>query len=457
MIARGYPRRRFGRSPFVLELRITHFRGDSMKAQGNPIDAIECPNCGHAIPMSEALSHQIAERARAESRAEIDKLQSSLTRKEKELQEREGKIDAAVQERVAAEAAKIERKAQEKARGLLSVEMQDLKNQLAEIATQRDAAQRAELEARARARELDERAKTLDLEAARKIDAERQKIQEGAAKRADEQYQLKLAEKEKQIQDAKKANEELKRKLEQGSQQLQGEVLELQLEEMLRSAFPTDQIEPVPKGMNGADIIHKVLNRSGRVCGTIVWESKRTKAWSEGWLPKLKDDQRKLAAEISVLVSEVLPKDCSTFTHLNGIWVTSSQCAINLGAVLRMQLMQIASARAAAAGAKQKSEVLYEYVVGSTEFRHRVEAIAEAFIGMQTGLHEEKRAAQRQWAKREKQIEQVISNTAGMYGELQALTGLPDLPALTAIDHEPDASDGRDAIVVKLPPRGLPL
>jgi hypothetical protein len=428
-----------------------------MRPHGDPIDTIKCPNCGHVIPMSEALSHQIAERARAESRAEIDKLQSSLSRKEKELQERAEKIDATVQERVLAEAAKIEKEAREKARGSLSVEIQDLKNQLAEAATQRDVAQKAELQARTRARELDERAKNLDLEAARKIDAERQKIQEDAAKRAEEQYQLKLAEKEKQIQDAKKANEELKRKLDQGSQQLQGEVLELQLEEMLRSTFPTDQIEPVPKGVSGADVIHRVLSRSGRVCGTIVWESKRTKAWSEGWAPKLKDDQRKLAAEIAVLVSEALPKDCNTFTHMNGIWVTSSQCAISLGAVLRMQLMQVASARAAAAGAKQKSEILYEYVVGSPEFRHRVEAIAEAFIGMQTGLQEEKRAAQRQWAKREKQIEQVISNTAAMYGELQALTGLPDLSALTAGTHEPEASDDRDAIVVKLPSRELPL
>jgi hypothetical protein len=268
---------------------------------------------------------------------------------------------------------------------------------------------------------------------------------------------LKLAEKEKQIQDAKKANEELKRKLEQGSQQLQGEVLELQLEEMLRSAFPMDQIEPVPKGVNGADIIQRVISRSGRVCGTIVWETKCTKAWSDGWLPKLKEDQRRLTAEVAVLVSEALPKDCSTFIHMNGIWVTGSPCAISLGAVLRMQLMQIASARAAAAGAKQKSEVLYEYVVGSTEFRHRVEAIAEAFIGMQMGLQEEKRAAQRQWAKREKQIEQVISNTAGMYGELQALTGLPDLPALTAGIHEPEASADRNAVVVQLSSRELPF
>jgi hypothetical protein len=428
-----------------------------MKAHGNHLDSIECPNCGHAIPMSEALSHQIAERARAESRAEIDKLQSSLTRKEKELQERERKIDAAVQERVAAEAAKIEKTAQERAKGSLSIEIQDLKNQLAETTTQRDTAQKAELEARARARELDQRAKTLDLEAARKMDAERQKIQEEAAKRADDQYQLKLAEKEKQIQDAKRANEELKRKLEQGSQQLQGEVLELQLEETLRGAFPTDQIEPVPKGFNGADIVQKVMSRLGRLCGTIVWESKRTKTWSDGWVQKLKDDQRKLAAEIAVLVSEALPKDCSTFTYMDGVWVSNPQCAVSLAAALRMQLLNVATARAVAAGAKEKSEILYEYVVASTQFRQRVEAIAEAFIGMQSALQEEKRAAQRQWAKRQKQIEQVISNTAGMYGELQALTGLPDLPALTAGTYESEASDDRDAVVVQLPSRELPL
>jgi len=420
-----------------------------MKAQNSALDTIRCPECGHAIPVTEALSHQIAERARAESRAEVEKLQSSLTRKQQELEERERNVDALVQERLKRATAEIERKAQEKLRGSVSVEIEDLKNQLAETAQQRDAAQKAELEARKRARELDERAKNLDLEAARMIDAERQKIQEEAAQRADDEYRLKLAEKEKQIQDAKKANEELRRKLEQGSQQMQGEVLELQLEEMLRTVFPMDHIEPVPKGVNGADVIHRVLGRSGRVCGTIVWESKRTKAWSDGWLQKLKDDQRKLTAEVAVLVSEALPKDCTNFSNIGGIWVTNAQCATALAAVLRGQLVEIAAARAAIAGAKQKSEVLYEYV-SSTEFRHRVESIAEAFIAMQIGLQEEKRAAQRVWAKREKQLEQVLTNTGGMYGELQALISLPDIPALTAGAQE---IDGSEAVVVKLSAR----
>src|SRR5262249_16087982 len=182
-----------------------------------------------------------------------------------------------------------------------------------------------------------------------------------------------------------------------------------------------------------------------------VWESKRTKVFSDGWLQKLKDDQRRLTAEIAVLVSEVLPKDCSTFAYMNDVWVSNPQCAISLAAALRIQLMNIAVARVAANGAKQKSEILYEYVVASAQFRQRVEAIAEAFVGMQAGLHEVKRTAQRQWAKREKQIEQVISNTAGMYGELQALTGLPDIAALTAEAPDMDTAAETNGIVLELP------
>ena len=447
-------RAHLGRSVFVLECESLSFMGDSMKAHGvASLDTIQCPECGHAIPMSEALSHQIAERARAESKAEIDRLQGSLAHKEKELQEREGQLDATVEKRVAEQTAKIEEAVKLRAKGSVAIEIEDLKKRLVEASEERDVAKRAELAALRREQELDQRAKDIELEAARKVSAERQKIQEEASKRAEEQYQLKLAEKEKQIQDAKKANDELKRKLDQGSQQLQGEVLELHLEELLRSSFPHDRIDPIPKGVNGPDLIQQVFSRSGHLCGTILWESKRTKAWSDGWLPKFKEDQRKLTAEIAVLVSETLPKDCSTFVNMQGIWITGTQCAISLAAVLRMQLMQIASARAAADGAKQKSEILYEYVVGSTEFRHRVEAIAEAFIGMQIGLQEEKRATQRQWAKREKQIEQVISNTAGMYGELQGLTGLPDIPALTAGTQELEVSDDTNAVVLQLPSR----
>ena len=191
-----------------------------------PLDNIRCPHCRHVIPISEMLSHQIAERARMQSASEIQELRTALAQQQREIKERESKIEVLVEKQVATRVAKIEADAREKARGSVSLEIKDLKNQLSEVLKQRDAAQKCELEARKRARELDEKAKNLDLEAARKLDAERQKIQDEASRRVEERYQLKLVEKEKQIKDAKKVNDELKRKLEQGSQQAQGEVLD---------------------------------------------------------------------------------------------------------------------------------------------------------------------------------------------------------------------------------------
>ena len=228
-------------------------------------------------------------------------------------------------------------------------------------------------------------------------------------------------------------NDELRRKLQQGSQQTQGEVLELELEELIRSAFPADQIEPVAKGRNGADVIHKVFTKSGHFCGTIVWELKRTKSWSDGWIAKLKDDQRLTKAEIAILVSEALPKDCQHFAQISGVWVASPQCAISLAVALRKQLTEIAMTKLAAVGKNEKMEVLYQYLSG-IEFKQRVEAIVEAFIEMQEDLQEERRVVEKRWAKREKQIQRVVLNTSGMHGDLQGLIGssLQEIPALTA-------------------------
>jgi hypothetical protein len=232
-------------------------------------------------------------------------------------------------------------------------------------------------------------------------------------------------------------NEELRRKLQQGSQQTQGEVLELELEELLQDAFPFDHIEPVPKGMNGADLIHRVHSKNGHCCGTIVWESKRTKAWSDGWLQKLKDDLRLVKGDLAVIVSEALPKDITHFAQMKGIWVTSRDCALNLATALRSQLLEISTIKAAAVGKNEKMEILYRYLSGP-EFKQRIEAIVEAFIGMQEDLNEERRTAERRWSKREKQIQRVICNTSGMYGDLQGLIGssLHNIPALTHQDHD---------------------
>lgn len=288
------------------------------------------------------------------------------------------------------------------------------------------------MELRKQKRELEERSKTLELEVARKIDAERATIQEETAKLLQEEHRLKDAEKDKKLQDAVRMNEDLRRKLQQGSQQTQGEVLELELEELIAKSFPTDLVEPVPKGINGADVIQKVMSKSGHICGAIVWESKRTKAWSDGWIQKLKDDQRAVKADIAVLVSEVLPKDCKNFGNYEGVWISTPQFAISLAVALRAQLIEVAMVKLAAVGKNEKMEILYQYISGSG-FRQRVEAIVEAFVAMQEDVQEERRTAERRWARREKLIQKVISNTSGMYGDFEGLVGssLQSIPSLT--------------------------
>jgi len=279
-----------------------------------------------------------------------------------------------------------------------------------------------ELELRKGKIDLDNEKRAFELEKQRQLDAERSKIREDAQKKAEEDMHLKILEKEKQLQDAMKANMELQRKLQQGSQQTQGEVLELELEGLLGNWFTHDTIEPVPKGINGADVIQKVISNSGQQCGSIVWESKHTKAWSESWIAKLKEDQRKVSADVAVLVTEILPKDIKNFAYRDGVWITDQNSIFGLGTALRIQLIQATTIKLASVGKNEKMEVLYGYLSG-TEFRHKVEAIVEAFVGMKQDLDKERRAMTRIWAKREKQIEQVVNNTAGMYGDVQGLLG----------------------------------
>lgn len=403
-----------------------------MADQNWTIDKMKCPNCGQLITISETLSRQIAERAQQELKAESLEMQKELTERERVISAKESHLEKTIAERVKAENKKLEQQAREKAHQELGTQIEDARREAAEKQKGLDEARKIELQLRARQRELEEKDKAREIEVARKIDAERTKIEDAARKKAEEQHRLKDAEREKKLQDAIRVNEDLKRKLEQGSQQTQGEVLELDLENSIRQMFPTDEVAPVPKGVSGADILQKVRNSRGNACGILIWETKRTKNWSESWLAKLKEDQRMAKADLAILVSEALPRDCDHFKEVKGIWVTHPRCAINLAGALRLVMIQVAQAKAAAVGKNEKMEVLYSYLSGP-EFRQRIEAIVEAFNDMHADLHEEKRVAERRWAKREKQIQKVISNTSGMYGDLQGLIGssLHNIPALT--------------------------
>lgn len=387
-----------------------------------PEQVIICPNCQKKIPLTEAISHQIREKLHKEFEGEYKK-------KEQEIKE------------------KLEKEVKQKAEEAVAIELKDLHDQIGEKDEKLKKAQDAELELRKQKRELEESKRTFELEMTRKLDEEREKIRDMTLEEVMEEHRLKDLEKDKQIADMLKQIDELKRKAEQGSQQTQGEVLELELEDILRYKFPLDNIEPVSKGIRGADVLQKVNDQQGVCCGTIIWESKNAKSWKDTWIVKLKDDQRAMKAEIAVLMTTALPKDVNNFAYINGAWVTNYASIVGLATALRINLIQIATTKLATEGKNSKMEVLYNYLSGS-EFRQRVEAIVEAFASMKKDLDQEKRAMMRIWAKRDKQIERVINNTAAMYGDMQGIIGasLPQLKSLElkALPSGTDFSDFKD-------------
>lgn len=366
--------------------------------------SIVCPHCNKKILLSKALTGQIEEKLRKSFDAE--------------LQSREREFEKDFKDRLAAE----KRQAEKKAKESLTVELTSLRQQVAEKDEAIEEARKQELELRKRQRELEKKEKALELEVVRKIDEERCKVEEEVASRIVEENRIKDIEKEKQLSDLRKQIEDLKRKAEQGSQQTQGEAIELELEDILRVNFPYDQIEPVGKGIKGADILQRVYATTGQFCGTIIWESKNTKAWSDGWLEKLKDDQRTAKAEVAAIVTTTLPKDVSHFSCVEGVWVTDFSTVLGVASALRANLSQVAITKLAIEGKSDKMEMIYSYLSG-TEFKQRVEAIVESFVSMKDDLEREKRAMESSWAKRDKQIHKVIHNVSGMYGDMQGIIG----------------------------------
>ncbi len=387
-------------------------------------EKIKCPKCGTLIELSEAISHDIEDRLKIRYEKQIEQLKRDS---EEALKKGEAEYSQKLQE----EKKEFIIKAKKEALGAVTLEMKDLQEQLTEKANKLQESHQRELDLRKQQRQLEEREKGLELELNRKLDDERKRMEETLLKDMEERHRLKDAEKDKQLLDMRKKIDELQRKAEQGSQQRQGEVLELELEEFLKTEFPLDDIEPVGKGVRGADVIQIVKNQSGRICGKILWETKRTKNWSDGWIQKLKDDQREAKADISVIVSEALPEGLEHFNQMNGVWVTSISTLLCLAVALRVNLIQVARANVAQEGKNEKMEIMYKYLTGP-EFRNRVEAIVESFVAMKADLDSEKRAIQKIWSKREKQIENVITHVGGMHGDLQGIAGaaLPSIKTL---------------------------
>ena len=397
---------------------------------------ITCPNRKTEIKLTESLAAPLIESTRRDFEKRLALKDSDIAKKEEVLREREEAvtkakqaIDDQVAEKLVAERAKIVSEESKKAKLALQSDIDLKARELAElqdILTQRDIklaeAQKAQADLLRQKRELDDAKRELELTVEKRVQDGLATTREQAKKEAEEGLKLKVMEKEQTIASMQTQIEELKRRAEQGSQQLQGEVQELELEAVLRTKFPRDTIEPVPKGEFGGDALQRVIGPLGQLCGTILWESKRTKNWSDGWLVKLRDDQRTAKADIAIIVSQTLPKDVESFDLVDGIWVTNAKSVFSLAVALRHSLIELASARQALDGQQTKTEMVYQYLTGP-RFRHRVEAIVEAFSSMQEDLDREKKAITKQWAKREEQIERVMQATVGMYGDLQAIAG----------------------------------
>jgi hypothetical protein len=414
---------------------------------------ITCPNCGHEFEMSDALTGRIREHLKAELLQDVSRREAELKKKIDALKAQEAQVskksealDAEIETRLKERLSEAEKKASQKLEGKYADQLKELQGALDEkdaaIKTFRD----QELELRKRQRKLEEERASLELEVARKLDAEREKIREEASKKTADEHRLKDREKDKVINDLRASLEDMKRKAEQGSMETQGEVLEQEFEAQLKAFFVHDDIQPVPKGIRGADLVQTVRTPMGAECGILLWETKNTKAWSNGWIPKLKDDMIETRASIAILVSVVLPDGISRFGQVDGVWVSDPLCAIPLAAALREQLTAISRERSASTGKSEKMEALYQYLAG-VEFKQKIEGIVEAFTSMQDQLNRERRAMEKHWKQREKEIERVVKNTVGLYGDMQGIFGgqIPAIPALE-LDGEsakqlPEGSD----------------
>ncbi len=369
---------------------------------------IQCHNCGTQIKIDEALQ--------AKLKADFDKQLEQKLREEKLV---------------------MWDKAQKAAADKIGTDLKDMQAQLKEKEETIKKAQEHELELRKKARELEEQKKQFQVEMERKMDAEREKIASKLKEDLAEENSKKLKEKDQQMEQMRKTIEELKRKSEQGSMQVQGDAQEVDLKHTLKSKYPTDTIDDVPTGIRGADLIQTVRNNFGVKCGIIVWESKNTKAWNDEWIRKLKEDQGLVKGDLAVLITVAMPEDLKNFGLKDGVWVIEYKYAIAIASVLRNQLIQIAKTKKSLEGTDEKMTQLHGYLTGP-QFKNRMENIVLAFTEMQDNLIKEQRAVQRLWAKREKEIERVTTNTIGMYGDLQGIVGnaLPKMETLELEEGE---------------------
>jgi hypothetical protein len=398
---------------------------------------LTCPTCRTPIKLTESLAAPLIEATRRRYEDQLARKEAAVAGREAAIRDQQAQvaaakesIDAQVAAKVDEERSRIAAAEAQKAKRLVAIDLDHKAKEIADlnqVLKQRDAklaeAQQAQADLIKKQRELDDAKREMDLTIQKQVQAALGTVRDQAKQEAEAAaLNLRVREKEEQIASMQRQIEDLRRKAEQGSQQLQGEVQELTLEALLRQKFPRDAFEPVPKGEFGGDLIQHVVGPTGQICGSILWEAKRTKNWADGWLGKLRDDQRAAKADVAIIVSHALPKGLQTFDQIDGVWVTEPRCAVAVAIALRESLIALAAARLAGEGQQTKMELVYQYLTGP-RFRHRIEAVVERFSDMQADLDRERKTMMRLWAKREEQIRGVVESTAGLYGDLQGIAG----------------------------------
>jgi hypothetical protein len=394
---------------------------------------IKCPNCGTSIDVQDILAHQLEEEIKqkyqsqiAEEKKKYESEQEKLKQEKLDFEQKKKQENDMFQERfdkrLKEEKGVLETKLKAKLLEEQSEQFNALQKELNEKSEQVKELNRSKAEIEKLKREKGELKEAAEAEAQKKLNeiliAEKDKIR----KSEEDKNEMRFREMQKQLEDQKKLTEEMKRKQEQGSMQLQGEVQELAIEEWLTEKFPLDTIDEIRKGARGGDCIQIVNTRTEQNCGKIYYESKRTKDFQPSWIEKFKADIRDRGANIGVLVTEVMPSDMERMGLKDGIWICNYDEFKGLSNVLRESIIKVNLAISSQENKGDKMHMLYDYLT-SNQFRMQIEAIVEGFTSMKSALDSEKRAMQRIWKEREKQIDKVTANTIDMHASIKGIAG----------------------------------
>ncbi|CAI8307209.1 MAG: Uncharacterised protein [Flavobacteriaceae bacterium] len=394
---------------------------------------IKCPNCGTSIDVQDILAHQLEDEIKqkyqsqiAEEKKKNQAEHEKLKQKKLDFEKAKKKENELFQERLESqlkeEKKAIETKLKSKLKEEQSEQFEALQKELNEKSEQVKELNRSKAEIEKLKREKGELKEAAEADAQKKLNETLITEKEKIRKLEEDKNELRFKEMQKQLEDQKKLTEEMKRKQEQGSMQMQGEVQELAIEEWLAAQFPLDSVEEIKKGARGGDCLQHVNTRTAQNCGTIYYESKRTKDFQPSWIEKFKADIRDKGANIGVLVTEVMPSDMDRMGLKDGIWICNYEEFKGLCAVLRQSIVQLSTAISTQDNKGDKMEILYTFLTGNT-FRMQVEAIVEGFTQMKSDLESEKRSMQRIWKQRDKQIEKVTTNTIDMYASIKGIAG----------------------------------